>query len=303
MVTPATPSSRTIDPLSVTVTVSGGAGNPTPTGSVSVGMTGTNVSGALVGGTATVIFPAGTLQQGADTVFANYIPDAIASYAYVDSSGMAPVNVSRVTPTVTVTPSTSSFSTQQAIQVSVSVSGGSGAPPPAGWLTLTCGYFTAQPVNLNSGSTGSITIPAGSFAPGADTISASYAATDNNYNSTTGTSTVTVSAPGNAAFTITGGSLDVAKGFLLASNLTLTVTPTNGFVGTVALTAAITASPAGAQDLPTMRFTSASLDLVGFNAGSSVLSFTTTAATRAGQSIRRALWRAGLLLRRPCWPS
>ncbi len=278
-VSPLTPNPTTIEPLSFMVTVSGGAGNPIPTGSVNVLTAGGLLTESLTGGTVTFTLPAGTFAGGTDIVGATYFPDQTASYAYADASGMTSLNVAKVTPAVTVTPSSSSFPTQQTIQVTISVSGGAGAPAASGVVTLTAGYSVLQ-TGLSSSGTASFTIPAGTIVAGADTLSVAYTG-DTNYNAATGTDAVTVSAPGNAAFTVSGGSLNLVKGFASSNTLAIAVTPTNGFVGTVALTAAITTSPAGAQDLPTIAFTPASVNLLQFSAASSTLTFTTTAASSA----------------------
>ena len=288
-VTPVTQNPTTIEPLSIKVTVSGGAGNPTPTGGISVSDVGTTVTGTLSGGSATVTLPAGTFAGGASIINVFYVPDSIASYAYSNASGTGTVNVAKGTPILTITPLESSFSTQQSITVTASVSGGSGVPAPAagGTVTLTSAYY-ASPIGINYGS-GSIIIPAGSFAPGTDTISAAYSG-DNNYNAATATATVVVSAPANASFTLSGGSLAVARGLSGANSSTVTAFPTGGFVGNVALTAVITTSPPGAQDLPTMSFTPASVNLLQSSPATSTLTFTTTGPSSAKMVLPPASW-------------
>ena len=276
--TPVTQDPTTIEPLVMMVTVSAGAGNPIPSGGINVSDMGADVLGTLAGGTATVTLPAGSFASGMNILTAAYIPDPNASYSYANSSGTAAVNIAKVTPTVTVTPASQNFSTEQSVQVTVSVSGISGAPAPIGSVTLTSGPFTST--GLLSGGTANITIPAEWLDPGTDTISATYSG-DINYSSTTGTNTVTVSLPANAAFTISGGSLSVTKGNQQANMFILLATPTNGFVGTVTLTAAVTASPAGAQDLPTVMLAPASLNLIGLPNASSTLTVSTTAASSA----------------------
>jgi uncharacterized repeat protein (TIGR03803 family) len=82
---------------------------------------------------------------------------------------------------------------------------------------------------------------------------------------------------------ITGTAVKVSRGATTAS--TITVTPGGGFTGSVALTAALTSSPAGAQDLPMLSFGSTSpLSITGTSAGTATLTITTTAATSAGLS-------------------
>jgi hypothetical protein len=69
------------------------------------------------------------------------------------------------------------------------------------------------------------------------------------------------------------------------------VTPSGGFTGSVALTAALTASPTGATDLPTLSFGSTSpVGITGASAGTATLTVSTTAATSA--SLARPKFRA-----------
>jgi uncharacterized repeat protein (TIGR03803 family) len=77
---------------------------------------------------------------------------------------------------------------------------------------------------------------------------------------------------------ITGTPINVSRGATAAS--TITVTPGATFTGSVVLTAAVTSSPAGAQDLPMLSFGSTSpVSITGASAGTATLTITTTAAT------------------------
>jgi hypothetical protein len=216
--------------LSLAVNVSAGAGNPTPTGSVKVSSGDIiGVTQVLANGAATVTLAPGSFSLGVNTITATYFPDQQGLYSFNSASGTTTVNVTKLTPAVTVTPASSSFSTEQPVQVTVTVSGTPGAPVPSGGIALTAGSYVSS-LSLFSGSTGSITIPAGSLAPGTDTLSAAYSG-DYNYNTATGTSSVTVYVPANAAFTVSGGSLNVTKGFASSNTLAVAVTPTNGHCG------------------------------------------------------------------------
>jgi hypothetical protein len=168
------------------------------------------------------------------------------------------------------------MTTMDSPQISASVSGGTGAPSASGTVTLKCGYFTSDPLYLYpGGSTVSITLPSGSLAPGTDTLTASYTG-DGTYNAATGTAAVTVTMPANAIFGVGATNLFLTKGATSANTSTITVTPANGFVGTVALTAAITSSPAGAQNLPTLSFVpTTSVNLAGLNPVTVKLTITT----------------------------
>jgi hypothetical protein len=75
-------------------------------------------------------------------------------------------------------------------------------------------------------------------------------------------------------------SLTIAPGATTGNTATIAITPTGGFTGSVALTAAITSSPSGAQDLPTLSFGSTSpVSITGPAAGTATLTVSTTAAT------------------------
>jgi hypothetical protein len=79
-------------------------------------------------------------------------------------------------------------------------------------------------------------------------------------------------------FTISGSAIAIAPGATTSNTSTITVTPTGGFVGIVALSAAITSGPAGAQDTPTVTFNAANaLNLTGPNAALATLTVNTTA--------------------------
>jgi hypothetical protein len=84
------------------------------------------------------------------------------------------------------------------------------------------------------------------------------------------------SAPG---FAVTGRPLTVTAGGTNGNTSTITVTPAGGFTGTVALTATVTFSPSGAQDLPTLSFGSTTpVSITGTSAGAATLTVTTMAA-------------------------
>jgi uncharacterized repeat protein (TIGR03803 family) len=184
-----------------------------------------------------------------------------------------------ITPTVTVTPSGSSITTAQALDVTVAVNGGIGNPAPTGTVTLISGSFTSAATILSSGSA-TINIPAGSLVVGTDTLTASYSG-DSNYAMATGTSSVTVTAA-TPSFTVDGTPVSVSPGSITGNTSAITVTPSGGFTGSVALTATITSSPAGAQDLPTLSFGSTTpVSITSVSTGMATLTISTTAASSA----------------------
>jgi hypothetical protein len=177
-----------------------------------------------------------------------------------------------LTPAVTVTPSSSSITTAQPLNVTVAVGGGSGNPTPTGSVTLTSGNYLSAPATL-SGGNATINIPTCSLKVGKDTLTASYPG-DSNYAAATGVNSVTVTAA--PCFTISGSPVSVLPGATTGNTSTITVTPVNGFTGSVALTAIIASSPAGAQDLPTLS----SIGSVAL-AGTAPVSTTVTISTTA----------------------
>ena len=98
-------------------------------------------------------------------------------------------------------------------------------------------------------------------------------------------------------FAISGTSVSVASGATTGNTSTITVTPSGGFIGSVALTAAITSSPTGSQNSPTLSFGSTTpVSITGFGSGTAILTITTKAATSAALTYPKrpgAPWYAG----------
>jgi N-acetylneuraminic acid mutarotase len=194
-VTPASSTITTLQALSVTIDVNGGTGHPAPGGSVTLSSGSyTSAATTLSSGSVKIDIPAGSLNAGTDTLMASYTPNSSSSSTYSDAIGSAPITVNGIIPTVTVTPASSTITTIEALSVTTKVSGGTGNPTPAGSVTLTSGSYTSVATALSSGSA-KIDIPAGSLAPGADTVKASYtpdSASASTYDSANGSAKVTV---------------------------------------------------------------------------------------------------------------
>jgi hypothetical protein len=93
-VQPASSTITTAQPDQVFVTVAGGSGNPTPTGTVVLNSGGYGSSIAtLSGGSANITIPAGSLAVGSNTLTATYSPDAANGLTYYSNVGTAPVSV------------------------------------------------------------------------------------------------------------------------------------------------------------------------------------------------------------------
>ncbi len=142
-------------------------------GSVWLGGGYVSASTPLIGGSATITIPAGSLALGNDTLTATYTPDATSSPIYNGVAGTGSVAVSKVTPSVTVKPSSTSITTIQGVTVTLAVSGSTGAPEPTGTVVLSGNKYTSSTVTLTSGSA-TIRIPAGVLAAGTDTLTATY---------------------------------------------------------------------------------------------------------------------------------
>jgi len=96
------------------------------------------------------------------------------------------------------------------------------------------------------------------------------------------------------ALRVLANAVSVSPGATTGNTSTITVTPAGGFTGNVTLTAAVTSSPAGAQNPPTLSFGSTSpLAIPGAIAGAATLTVSTTGATTgafARADHRKAPW-------------
>jgi hypothetical protein len=86
-------------------------------------------------------------------------------------------------------------------------------------------------------------------------------------------------APGGIMLTATTPITVASQGASATS--AVTVAPTGGFTGSVALSCEVTSSPSGASDLPECMITPASVSITGTTAATATLSINTTAQTTA----------------------
>jgi len=290
-------------PVSLAIVVTSGPGYPTPTGAVTL-TDGSYASAAatLTGGNATITVPAGILTTtGYNTNFiASYSGDN--NYAAISEPAMVYVNAGTLI--VSVVPSATSITTAQALPVTITVSAGSGNPTPTGTVMLfgsnyysygVYGYSSAS--TALTGGSATITIPAGALPSGVDSLQAYFDDAASGQVDAAGIASVVVANASGPSFTITGTAVTLKAGATAGNTSTITVTPTGGFTGSVTLTAAITSSPTGAQDLPTLSFGSTSpVTITGPTVGTATLTITTTAAagcTQASQMQPGAPWYTG----------
>lgn len=93
-------------------------------------------------------------------------------------------------------------------------------------------------------------------------------------------STVGLTAVSPPSFAVTGTAVTVAPGATTRNTSTITVTPSGGFTGSVALTATITSDPVDSQNPPTLSFGSTSpVNITGVSPATATLTISTTAAT------------------------
>jgi hypothetical protein len=295
-ITPAPPSITSAEPLKVTVSVSGGSGNPAPTGTVTLA-SGSYASGtaALRGASATFDIPAGTLipvpacftPLSPDLLTANYIPDAASASTYDFSSVVSSVVVA--SPCFEVTPSSTNLTTAQAQVLSVTTTGtgGPGNPVPSGSVTLSVGGYTSAAAALSNGNA-TLTIPAGTLASGFNDVYVNYLG-DSNYapEPQAGGALVTVGTATGSGFTISGPAVTLTAGATTGNTSTLTVQAFGVFAGGVTLSASIASSPAGAIDPPTLSFgTTSPVGVAQNSAGTATLTIATTAPSGCTAAFR-----------------
>jgi sugar lactone lactonase YvrE len=233
-----------------------------------------NTAGAVIYYTTDGTTPtsASTVYGGPIVISTTTILKAIASAPGSAQSAVATatytIPLGTAAATLTLTPSTPTITDLQTVSVAVAVAGADAAP--IGNVTLASGSYSAQQPLASGAAT--FTIPAGALSAGANTLTASYSG-DINYAAASGTTTVTVAAvvvtsPSPAAVS-PGGSTTATATFSAGST----------YSGTMNLTCALTASPTGAQSLPTCSLNPASITIASGGTASTVVKVNTTAAS------------------------
>lgn len=180
----------------ITVSVSGGSGNPVPIGNVevtcayydsqpqflnSVGVVTVQVTGNVCFG-----YPA--------TLTATYTPEFGSTSVYNPTSGTGSLTVtSYFSPTITVSANPSTITTAQGTTVTVSVTGPAGQVPPQGSVDLSGSDFEDVDFPLSNGSA-QFTIPPQMLPVGTNTFTSSFTPIGTTYFSGEGSGTVTVTA-------------------------------------------------------------------------------------------------------------
>jgi hypothetical protein len=205
--------------------------------------------------------------------------------------------------TVTITGTSGTLTASATIALTVNAAPSFTLAPTTGSLSLDQGASATDTINLTAvnGFTGSVTLTATGLPTG---VTASFGTNPTTSSSVITFAATTSAAPGNSTVTITGASgslssttmlnltIGVAPGITLSPSTpsitvtqgssgtdAITVSGTNGFSGTVAFSAAVTATPQGAQDLPTVTFGSTSpVTITSAAPGTATLRVSTTAS-------------------------
>ncbi len=270
-------------PVTLSVTIKGTSGSPTPTGSVSL----TNelnfgTSAPLTNGAANfVVQSKDGLNGGLNPLHATYLGDSNFT------SGTGTGSVTMITDTRLFFQTWSpSLVVNEPLSVSLQVNPASNnpLPVPTGTVTFTCGSYSSSPVAVVAGYA-NLTIPANSLAIGADTLTASYSG-DGYYNPSTASDPVTVMAIPVPGIVVSGTPISVQAGARNENAESITVTGSGGFSGSVVLTASIASSPVGAVNLPTFSFGVTSPVNVGSGSSAvATLTVLTQATTTAGARV------------------
>jgi subtilase family serine protease len=226
--------------VTLTATVAHSSGTAAPTGTVTFTIDGTaETPVTLANGAATTTTSFST--GGSHTIIAAYSGDP--NY-YASTSATTTMNVGAsgaAATTTTVAANPTSVALYGALTLTATVQSSTGGAI-AGTVTFTIAGTTVGTASVTAGATGvgtatlavSSATPALGFAAGSNTITAAYGG-DSLYAASSGTAAVTVTNPG---MTMTVGNMTISSASPGASGTsTITITSTQGYTGTVSLTA------------------------------------------------------------------
>lgn len=287
-VMPSASSVSTAQALTVTVGVGQVGSAPAPTGTVIVDIEDYLYPPvALSGGSATVTIPAGTVVVGPASIVVKYEPDAASSTVYAVAWGTGQLTVTQALAPTAAAGTASSVTTSSA-SLSAAVNP-NGADTHAWFVYGTSSTLSgaSQTASQDIGSGSAATnVTANLSGLSAGTTYYFQVAAQNSVGTSSGAiGTFTTALP--PTFTMAGTAISLAPGATTGNTSSITITPANGFTGTVNLSCSI--SPAAASDPPTCSVP-ASVNITGAAAQSVTLTVNTTAAVALnGQE----LWPAG----------
>ena len=214
--------------------------------------------------TSSTIYTAAILVSSSETLQAiatasGYSTSAVATAAYIIPLGTLPA------PTPIFSPQEGIYTSAQSVNISDATAG----------ATI---YYTT---NGDTPTTSSTIYTGGAITVSSTETLQAIATASGYFTSAVAVATFTINLPA-PAFTIGGTAVTVAPGAVTGNASTNTVTPSGGFTGNVVLTAAITASPTGAQDMPILSFGSTTpVSITSASAGTATLTVYTIAPTTA----------------------
>jgi hypothetical protein len=221
---------------------------------------------------------------GSHSLMAAYSGDA--SYNASNSSPVA-FTVVKGSTRIDFSASSTSITTQNSTTITVNVFTSSLGAFPTGTLTLTAnggtlatitGFTNGYNIDGTVVSVGIATLQGSQFVPGLNTITAVYSG-DSNYTESSGSLNISVAT---SSFSLSNsGALAIAAGSSTGNTSTIAVAPSNGFIGSVNLSCAVTTVPSGAQSPATCSIP-ATVSLPNSISTTALLTVNTTFATTAG---------------------
>ena len=221
---------------------------------------------------------------GPNSVTATYAGDS--NYSSVTSNAVT-VNVMQPAG-VTASVSPHSVNAAQNFTVSATLSGVNDQPAPTGGIffyAYGAGGSWSAPGTLANGAW-SFTFPAAQWLPGTVQISATFSG-DTVYAPVTATVPVTITAP----FAIAATTASFQAGATSGNTSTVTITPENGFTGTVYLSCSLMSYPNSAQHLAACSVPS-SVNVTGTAAVTAAMSITSTPPTTTAWTSPHGGWFA-----------
>lgn len=262
---------------SFTITVTGSS--TTPTGNVTLKAGSVSIAThALSSGTYTftnvAISTANGFAEGSNTVTATYAGDS----NYGSASGTVSVTVNALTSSTAVAVSPTSIALgdgNSTVTFNVTVSGSSTAP--TGTVAVKVGSVTVGTATLSSGA-GAVSAvtptTAHGFTVGSDTVTATYTPDSSSlYSTSSGTNTLTVSAP---AYTVTPSSTSVSLSAGGSTQVTISLASS-----TFADSATLTATPSSSLIAATLSSSSVALSKGGTGTATLTITASSSAANRA----------------------